>query len=258
MDTVVVRASTVDNTLQLLGSAGYCTTSGDSSVLRVNPADRIQWYKDGVIIPGATHTEYRVYQSGTYSAMLYNTEGCGVATVDQPILIERPKPGIAYPLQYALINSPIDLEARQFGVSVLWSPGIYLNDPTIYKPVFKGSEDQLYTIRIETAVGCVTVDTQYVKTIEKVQIYVPTAFTPNNDGKNDYLHPILIGIKQLNYFRVYNRWGQLVFDTKKEQPGWNGKIHGIEQSTQVFVWLIEGVGLDGKIYRQKGTAALIR
>ena len=257
-DTVVVRASTVDNTLQLLGSAGYCTTSGDSSVLRVNPAARIQWYKDGSPISGATNTEYRVYQSGTYSAILYNAEGCGVATIDQPILIERPKPGITYPIQYALINSPIDLSARQFGVSVLWSPAISLSDPTIYNPAFNGPEDQLYTIRIETAVGCVTVDTQYVKTIDKVRIYVPTAFTPNNDGKNDYLHPILMGIKQLNYFRVYNRWGQLLFDSKKDQPGWDGKIHGIEQPIQVVVWLIEGIGLDNKVYRQKGTSALIR
>ena len=258
MDTVVVRASTVDNTLQLIGSSGYCSDSGDSSILRVNPADSIQWFKNGIAIPGANRTEYRVYQSGTYSAMLYNAEGCGVATADQPILIERPKPGITYPVQYALINSPINLEARQFGTSILWDPAISLNDPTIYNPIFKGPEDQLYRIRIETAAGCVTIDTQFVKTIDKIRIYVPTAFTPNNDGKNDFLHPILIGIKQINYFRIYNRWGQLLYESKKDQPGWDGKLKGIEQSTQVVVWLIEGVGLDGKIYRLKGTSALVR
>lgn len=258
MDTVVVRASTVDNTLQLIGSAGYCSDSGDSSILRVNPADSIQWFKNGIAIPGATHTDYRVYQSGTYRAMVFNAESCGVATADQPILIERPKPGINYPIQYALINSPITLEARQFGSSILWNPATSLDDPRSYNPVFEGPADQLYTIRIETPVGCVTIDTQFVKTIDKIRIYVPTAFTPNNDGKNDFLHPILMGIKQLNYFRIYNRWGQLLYDSKKEQPGWDGTIRGIEQPTQVVVWLVEGVGLDGKIYRNKGTCVLVR
>jgi gliding motility-associated-like protein len=257
-DTVTVRASTVDNTLDVIGKTSYCTDSGDSTILRVNPATRIQWYRNGVMIPGATNTFYRVYQSGTYSAMLYNAEGCGVPTMEQVVNIERPRAGITYPVQYALVNSPITLQARQFGISILWKPATSLDNPAVYNPVFKGPEDQLYTIRIETAAGCVTVDTQYVKTIDKILIYVPTAFTPNNDGKNDYLHPILMGIKDLRYFRIYNRWGQLIYESKKELPGWDGKINGVIQSTQVVVWLLEGVGLDGKIYRRKGTTALIR
>jgi len=69
-------------------------------------------------------------------------------------------------------------------------------------------------VRIRSAAGCVTIDTQKVVIAEKADIYVPTAFTPNRDGRNDILRPVLMGIKELKYFRVYSRWGELLFETK--------------------------------------------
>jgi gliding motility-associated-like protein len=74
------------------------------------------------------------------------------------------------------------------------------------------------------------VDTQIVKTLKEVKIYVPTAFTPNNDGRNDYLRPILLGVKQLQYFRVYNRWGQVVYTMQPNQLGWDGTLNGQQQT----------------------------
>ena len=53
-----------------------------------------------------------------------------------------------------------------------------------------------------------------VKMVDKADIYVPSAFTPNDDERNDLLHPILMGIKELHYFRVFDRWGKLIFETK--------------------------------------------
>ncbi len=103
-----------------------------------------------------------------------------------------------------------------------------------------------------------TVDTQVVKTIKEVKIYVPTAFTPNNDGLNDFLRPILIGVKELNYFRVYNRWGQVIYEMKGNQRGWDGTIQGLLQPTGVYVWMVQGLGLDKKLHTQKGTTVLIR
>ena len=89
-------------------------------------------------------------------------------------------------------------------------------------------------------------------------IYVPTAFTPNNDGLNDLLRPLSIGLKKLHYFRIFNRWGQLLFETKTDGAGWDGRLHGIPQAAQVVVWVIEGIGVDNKIYRRKGTSMLVR
>jgi gliding motility-associated-like protein len=258
IDSVVVKASVLDSSLQLIGKAIFCSDSNDSAILKVQPTDNIQWFKDNGAISGANQEEYRVIKTGTYYAMLFNKEGCSITTAKQNILIDNPKPGINYPVQYAVIDLPLDLQARQFGSTALWSPGIHLDNPATYTPVFIGSEDQLYTIEIITTTGCVTVDTQLVKIVPHVNMYVPTAFTPNGDGLNDFLRPTLMGIKELRYFRIYNRWGQLLFQTKNALPGWDGNLNGTLQSTQVVVWLAEGIGVDGKIYTRKGTSTLVR
>jgi gliding motility-associated-like protein len=257
-DTVVVKASFIDDSLQLIGSAMYCSDSDDSSILRVQPTNSIQWLKDDRKINGANQTDYRVNQTGSYYAMLLNNDGCSIATEKQNIIIDDPRPGITYPVQYAIIDLPLDLKARQFGDSILWSPGTSLNTPTSYTPVFNGPSEQLYTIEIKTASGCVTVDTQLVKTVKSAEMYVPTAFTPNNDGLNDFLRPVLMGIKEVRYFRIFNRWGQLLFEAKTDQPGWDGRLGGIPVSSQVVVWLVEGLGIDNNIYRRKGTTVLVR
>ena len=134
----------------------------------------------------------------------------------------------------------------------------WLNTQTSYTPIFDGLSDQLYTIEIKTVSGCVTVDTQFVKTVRQVEILVPTAFTPNNDGLNDILRPTLMGVKELRYFRIFNRWGQMIFDTKTERAGWGGMVRGSPMPSQVVVWMMEGVGVDNNIYRRKGTSVLVR
>ncbi len=138
-------------------------------------------------------TAYRVMLSGTYYALLNNAAGCSIATQKQTIIIDKAKPGITYPTKYAIINLPLTLTARQIGESVLWRPGTSLNNPANFTPTFNGVSEQLYTIDIKTNAGCLTVDTQLVKTVKNVEIYVPTAFSPNKDGINDILRPILRG-----------------------------------------------------------------
>src|SRR6185295_5123279 len=257
-DTVIVTASIIKNSLSLTGSAMYCSDSGDSSLLHAEPSDSVQWYRDNAVISGANHPDFRVTRSGDYYAMLFNQEGCSIATATQKIIIDDPKPGITYPLQYAVLDLPLELEARNFGDTVLWNPPTWLNTPTSYTPIFDGLSDQLYTIEIKTVSGCVTVDTQFVKTVRQVEILVPTAFTPNNDGLNDILRPTLMGVKELRFFRIFNRWGQMIFDTKTEHTGWDGTVKGSPMPSQVVVWMMEGVGVDNTIYRRKGTSVLVR
>ncbi len=176
----------------------------------------------------------------------------------QTLLVDKPKPAIGYPIAYAVINLPLDLQARSFGGSVLWNPATYLDKPDSYTPVFKGTAEQLYTIDITTKTGCVTTDTQMVKLVKSIEIYVPSAFTPNGDGNNDVLRPVMYGIKKLNYFRVYNRWGQLFYQTADAGKGWDGFFRGARQEMQTLVWVVEGTGVDGAIHSKKGTSILIR
>jgi hypothetical protein len=67
-----------------------------------------------------------------------------------------------------------------------------------------------------------------------------------------------VGIKKINYFRVYNRWGQLMFSTTRLYDGWDGKAGGIAQSTGVYVWMAQGITKDDKVITKKGTVTLIR
>ena len=257
-DTVVVRASVIDTSIQLIGKASYCLDNNDSAILKVTPASSVQWYKNGFIINGAKQPSFKVNNSGLYHALLGNTDGCRINSVKQPIVIDKARPGLNYPVIYAIINTPLELSARPFGESFLWKPGTNLNKTNSFTTVFTGSTQRLYTIDIKTVAGCLTVDTQMVKTISGVELYVPTAFTPNSDGKNDYLRPILRGVKELRYFRVFNRWGNALYAHTKEQPGWDGVLNGVPQQTQTIVWMLECVGLDNVVYTRKGSTLLIR
>jgi gliding motility-associated-like protein len=161
------------------------------------------------------------------------------------------------PLQFnATVSDPL---ANQF----TWTPGTGLNFTNIYNPVaIYGAElgDYItYIVRATNAAGCYGEDDIKV-TIFKTgpDIFVPGAFTPNNDGNNDFIYPICVGIKQLNFFKMYNRWGQLIFSTSQMGKGWDGKIGGTPQGTNNFVYMVQGVDYTGKTIFKKGNIILIR
>jgi len=200
---------------------------------------------------------------GTYKIRLTtNITGCPtpVSMREMDIKIEAAVPGITYPDFNARYNFPEVLTARNVGNSVIWNPPVSLDNRFSYKPTFKGLNSQLYTIELKNASnGCITVDTQLVKTVKKIEIYVPTVFTPGNDGINDLLRPLLFGFDHVNYFRVYNRWGKLLFQMNSDRPGWDGKINGqVSTETQTVVWMIEAVDVDGVLHKKQGTTILMR
>jgi gliding motility-associated-like protein len=87
---------------------------------------------------------------------------------------------------------------------------------------------------------------------------LPTGFTPNGDGKNDRFYPLTVGIKKISYFRVFNRWGQIVFSSASFNEGWDGKLGGIEQPSSVYVWIVQGITTDDRVITKNGTVVLIR
>jgi gliding motility-associated-like protein len=174
------------------------------------------------------------------------------------IAIEAPRPGINYFTRNAVINKSLYLSARTFGSNYLWSPSVNLNNPTIISPIFLGTQEQLYQIKILAPSGCTTIDTQLVRIFKEKDIYVPKGFTPNGDGQNDRLYPFLVGIKELRFFRIINRWGVVVYESRMDLPGWNGNYKGIPQPTDGYSWEAEAVDIDGILIRRKGTVTLIR
>ena len=173
------------------------------------------------------------------------------------VRVEKPAKGINNPEAQAIANLPLTLQARPIGNSVLWTPATSLDNAGSYTPVFTDNKERTYTITLRTAAGCITIDTQVVKINKSIVIYVPNAFTPNNDTRNDLLKPYMIGIKQLTYFKIYNRWGELVYETKSINQGWDGRYKGNPVQSHTLVWMFEGIGVDNKIYKAKGSTVLI-
>ena len=157
-----------------------------------------------------------------------------------------------------VLGEPLALNATG-GISYLWDPATWLNNPQIKNPVSLPQNNILYVVTATSAGGCIGTDSILVH-LYKIDpdMYVPTAFTPNGDGNNDILRPILIGMKALRYFKVYNRFGNLVYSTTDIGRGWDGNYAGKGQDPATYVWYAEGVTYKGEVRFKKGYAVLIR
>jgi gliding motility-associated-like protein len=117
-----------------------------------------------------------------------------------------------------------------------------------------------YWVMVTDLNGCSAADTIII--LQKQDcvnvIYFPTAFTPGNDGRNDVFKPVIYGQVLLLNFEVYNRWGQLVFQTSAAGKGWDGKLNGQPQDGNVFVWVCRYQPMGKPVQFEKGTFMLIR
>jgi gliding motility-associated-like protein len=146
----------------------------------------------------------------------------------------------------------IDLKASGSFNSYLWNNNAVTPTITISQP-------GQYWLQVTTSAGCNGRDTVIVTQKECLQgFYMPTAFTPNNDGKNDLLKPIVLGPVQRYKFTIINRWGQVVFQTTDTEKGWNGKFKGLVQDGNVYVWTCTYQLPGEKLKLAKGTFVLIR
>ncbi len=112
---------------------------------------------------------------------------------------------------------------------------------------------------VENNLGCYDTLTKPISKLQSCYIAVPNAFTPNGDGKNDYLYPLNAFSANNLEFRVFNRYGQLVFETKDWSRKWDGTINGVLQPAGTYVWTLRYTdGSSGKNFFLKGTSTLIR
>jgi gliding motility-associated-like protein len=101
--------------------------------------------------------------------------------------------------------------------------------------------------------------------VPKSYLWVPTSFTPNNNGLNEEFKPVVgfvwgntTDARRLYHFRILNRWGEVVFKTNDPTEGWNGQIHGNPAQSGVYIWDVRAVGFDGMTHTKKGTVNLLR
>lgn len=144
------------------------------------------------------------------------------------------------------------------GETYSWSPSFGLSDASIANPVVILQDDTRYTLTVTTIEGCTDTDEIDITVFKGSAIFIPSAFTPNNDGLNDRLKPFYVGIKSLEYFSVFNRWGQMVFTTKDMAAGWTADFKGTAQASGTYVWMVKAMDFVGKVYQLKGTTTIIR
>ena len=191
-----------------------------------------------------------------------DTLGCPKPGYDTVTVTVRPKVQASAGRDTMIVfGQPLQLNANG-GENFLWTPSDYLNNTSVSNPVAKinSSIDSIrYKVYVTDLLGCLDSASVLVKIFRtNPQIFVPTGFTPNGDGLNDVLKPIAVGVERIEYFSVYNRWGQLVFTTTINGKGWDGQIGGKPQTTNTFVWMVKAVDYTGKPIFQKGTSTLIR
>ncbi len=135
----------------------------------------------------------------------------------------------------------------------------WLSSTTIASPISNPQDDITYVLKVTDSIGCFDTDTITVHFFKLVPgLYIPSAFSPNGDGTNEILVPKALGLKSVENFRIYNRWGNQVFSTKQIGKGWDGRFKGADQSSGTYVWYAEGTDWkNNKIYK-KGYVVLIR
>ena len=211
---------------------------------------------------GSLITVARPQVTTTYVLTSFDTQGCPKPGRDTVVVAVNPEVRAFAGRDTAVVaGQPLQFSATG-GEGYSWSPPTGLSNTGIHNPIgtYDGSLDSVrYLVTVSDAAGCTDDATMVVRIFKtEPKVFVPTAFTPNNDGRNDVVRPLAVGLSQLQYFRIFNRWGQLVFETTQNGKGWDGKIRGIEQGSQTFVWIVKGQDFTGKTVFDKGTVTLIR
>jgi gliding motility-associated-like protein len=190
------------------------------------------------------------------------TLGCEQDTMIlvKPVQVNKPADAERYRTLTVAQGSSQYLHARPgFGKNFSWTPREQLSSyNTQYTEFFATNNDIDYLVEITDVHTCITTDSILVQILRKPGYYLPSAFTPNGDGRNDLVRPYLVGMKSLKSFSVFNRWGNLVYRTNTYGEGWDGKFKGVTQDPGVYVWILEYINNDDKKVVERGTITLIR
>ena len=141
-----------------------------------------------------------------------------------------------------------------------WSPMRNLDFYNDKDPVFRGINNVTYALyRLDTTSNCSVTDTYNITVTTDFIFDLPNAFTPNFDGLNDVIKSMYnSGIASLNFLRIYNRNGNIVFQTSLLSEGWDGRVNGVDQDADAYYWTAEYVTRKSETFRKTGSFLLIK
>lgn len=189
---------------------------------------------------------YEMHQtSGIYADTLVAANGCDSIRVLKLTVMAKPHPELGQGRQLCK-GDTVRLFPGDYP-SYLWQDGSSADHYTVTRP-------GIYSVKVSNACG---VKDQQVQIVDGVcGLFFPTAFTPNNDGRNDAFRPTAYNLPNFQW-KIYNRFAQLVFETKEDRKGWDGRVNGQLQSAGVYVWTCSYT-LNSKPEVKKGSFVLIR
>ena len=212
---------------------------------------------EGLFVPGMAGP-------GKFDLLYTYTNGNGCAdSALQTVTVIAPPVVNAGNDTSVVVNQPLQLRAVSdpSDVSWLWSPSAGLSDSVIANPMASfpdGITNMKYTVKATDTSGCFGLADVHVKIFKtEPSIFVPNAFTPGG-ASNNIFRPIPVGISSLTYFRVYDRWGRLMYNTSRLGDGWDGNAGGKPQDSGGYVWMVRGITYTGETITKKGTMVLLR
>ncbi|CAN5241305.1 hypothetical protein BH09BAC1_BH09BAC1_03250 [soil metagenome] len=174
--------------------------------------------------------------STNYQIIVADSNSCADTAIASVVVLIRP-PAVEWDTLIVIgerVNLNVDLGS---GYTYLWTPTEGLSCTDCATPVARPLEDREYTVTISDTAGCFVVPSHYRFVVKpETTIDVPTAFTPNADGNNDLIFVRGWGIQSLVEFKIYNRWGQLIFETNDINQGWDGTFNGKPQNSDSYTY----------------------
>lgn len=227
----------------------------------LDPAISVQqWYWDlgGGARGNSASMQHTYSQGGAYTVKLYalGDNGCYSDTISRLINIYATN-AFAGNDTVVTDNHPLPLQGSG-GLLYTWSPADGLSNPSIANPIALIKKSTAYVLTAYTPMGCASTDTINIKVFKGPAIYIPNVFSPNGDRRNDRFRMTAVGMTDIYFIRIYNRYGQLVYHSTNPKEGWDGTIKGQPQPTGTYVWVVRGKDFTGRIHDQKGTFMLIR
>jgi len=215
--------------------------------------------------PDSNYTIIRPFVTTVYTVTIVEN-ACFTKYLTVTVSVQPyPEIGLTPSFESVVAGTPVQLIAFVNNTPVqtyLWSPTTSCD--TCFNPVaIPTAGSTTYTVVVTSIYGCVTTDTVTINTLcDNSEVFIPNTFTPNGDGVNDRFFVSGKGITIINYLKVFNRWGQLVFEADNIPPnesayGWDGTFKGLVLEPDVFVYFVEAQCELGTQYKYQGNVSLI-